>query len=141
MASCPGQAGSTPRDGIATVVWMLFVGQDSDMKAYKMLQESDPEDRDWNSMDENILLKIFMSLNIVDLIVRVSGVCQSWRRVSQEPCLWKIIDTDKMMDSFSEPNNYDFLSLDVMQKLGSIFASSQGNVTSLLCSAYLYLDL
>ena len=112
-----------------------------DMKAYKMLQESDPEDRDWNSMDENILLKIFMSLNIVDLIVRVSGVCQSWRRVSQEPCLWKIIDTDKMMDSFSEPNNYDFLSLDVMQKLGSIFASSQGNVTSLLCSAYLYLDL
>jgi len=29
MASCPGQAGSTPRDGIATVVWMLFVGQDS----------------------------------------------------------------------------------------------------------------
>jgi len=43
-------------------------------------------------MDYDILVKIFMSLNVMDLISVVSQVCSSWRSACCDPILWKKLD-------------------------------------------------
>ncbi|XP_015896212.1 F-box/LRR-repeat protein At3g48880 [Ziziphus jujuba] len=53
----------------------------------------------WNDVPHDILVKIFMTLNIMDLITSVSRVCSSWRRASCDPALWEKLDLSTMKSS------------------------------------------
>ncbi|PON86443.1 F-box domain containing protein [Trema orientale] len=46
----------------------------------------------WNDMPYDILVKIFMALDILDLVTGVSRVCSLWRAASYDAVLWRRID-------------------------------------------------
>lgn len=52
--------------------------------------------RYWNDMDHEVLMRIFMTLNIVDFIA-VSCVCSSWTEVCQDYVYWnrRVLDLTK----------------------------------------------
>ncbi|PON84597.1 F-box domain containing protein [Trema orientale] len=92
----------------------------------------------WNDMPCDILVKIFVALDILDLVTGVSRVCSAWRAACFEPILWRKIDLSAVKtdlveipmradDSFEdEPSNI------VMLILKSIVKFSRGNVSSLI---------
>ncbi|KAK9927264.1 hypothetical protein M0R45_024456 [Rubus argutus] len=43
--------------------------------------------RNWGDMEQGILLKIFMTLNVRDLVSSVSVVCTTWHSVCRDPIL------------------------------------------------------
>lgn len=49
--------------------------------------KSSVDKREWKDMDYDVLIKIFMSLSVVDFGA-VSLVCTSWRNVCQDPAFW-----------------------------------------------------
>ncbi|KAL3512741.1 hypothetical protein ACH5RR_025458 [Cinchona calisaya] len=58
-------------------------------------------------MDPDILLKIFASLSALDLVIRISGVCKSWRSLSWEPILWKTTLDLSMFRNYFLSQNLD----------------------------------
>jgi hypothetical protein len=44
--------------------------------------------RNLGDMEQGILLKIFMTLNVMDLVSSVSVVCTTWHSVCRDPILW-----------------------------------------------------
>ncbi|KAI9110036.1 hypothetical protein K1719_019077 [Acacia pycnantha] len=61
------------------------------------MENKKPPMRYWNNMSYDILLKIFMTLNMVDFST-VSLVCSSWRKACQDPVFWdgKVFDLSDM---------------------------------------------
>ncbi|KAL3538098.1 hypothetical protein ACH5RR_001464 [Cinchona calisaya] len=66
-----------------------------------------PRQTSWNDMDADILLKIFASLSVLDLVIRISGVCKSWRSLLQEPILWKTTLDLSMFRNYFLSQNLD----------------------------------
>ncbi|PIA27674.1 hypothetical protein AQUCO_07600085v1, partial [Aquilegia coerulea] len=60
--------------------------------------------RRWEDMPEDMLSKIFMSLNTMDMIDGVRQVCSSWRHAwrvtSSDPNVWKTIDLGMLKSVF-----------------------------------------
>ncbi|KAK4557345.1 hypothetical protein RGQ29_007201 [Quercus rubra] len=95
-------------------------------------------DHSWNNMGNDILVKIFMTLNVMDLITSVSQVCSSWRSACCEPILWKKLDLRMLKPSFvcNPPKPYPWsnrLSTTIlMSVLKRSLNLSRGNVTFLI---------
>ena len=51
--------------------------------------------RDWGGMGKDLILRIFLSLGIMD-VIRCGSVCRSWREASSNTELWKSIDLTKV---------------------------------------------
>ncbi|XP_043699012.1 F-box protein SKIP19-like [Telopea speciosissima] len=49
------------------------------------------EVRNWLELPQDVLSLIFMKLGPVEVLVRAQSVCSSWRKVSKEPQLWRLI--------------------------------------------------
>lgn len=102
----------------------------------------------WNNMDYDILVKIFMSLNAMDLISVVSQVCSSWRSACCDPILWKKLDLGIQISesciyaplqsdawSYSVSNNNRLMNI-----LKTTSNLSQGNVTCLIFNFFEYVE-
>ncbi|KAK7841087.1 f-box/lrr-repeat protein [Quercus suber] len=102
----------------------------------------------WNNMDYDILVKIFMSLNVMDLISVVSQVCSSWRSACCDPILWKKLDLCIQISdsciyaplqsdawSYSVSNNNRLMNI-----LKTTSNLSQGNVTRLIFNFFEYVE-
>ncbi|KAI9109846.1 hypothetical protein K1719_018887 [Acacia pycnantha] len=52
--------------------------------------------RDWKDMDYEVLMRIFMTLNMVDFVA-ASWVCRSWRKVCRDHVFWnrRVLDLTK----------------------------------------------
>ncbi|XP_042487459.1 putative F-box protein At4g05475 [Macadamia integrifolia] len=50
------------------------------------------EMRNWLDLPQDVMLLIFMKLGPVEVLVRAQSVCSSWRKLSKEPQLWRLID-------------------------------------------------
>ncbi|KAL3512746.1 hypothetical protein ACH5RR_025463 [Cinchona calisaya] len=70
-------------------------------------KSKNPRQTSWNDMDPDILLKIFASLSALDLVIRISGVCRSWRSLSCEPILWKTTLDLSMFRNYFLSQNLD----------------------------------
>ena len=46
----------------------------------------------WSELPAEILVNVFMCLDMLDLIVNVSRTCRSWRAACKDPALWKRVD-------------------------------------------------
>ncbi|KAK9276286.1 hypothetical protein L1049_005817 [Liquidambar formosana] len=101
--------------------------------------------RKWENMPYDILLKIFMTLNIVDMVSGISGVCSSWRSACCDPVLWKTLDLSQLKSDYinipSEPYAWsdDRSSEKLMQILKNALSLSRGNVTCLIFHFYIYI--
>lgn len=62
----------------------------------------------WNNMNYDILLKMFMALNMVELTT-VSLVCRFWKKVCQDPIFWdgKVFDLRDTSSNLSVKSNND----------------------------------
>ena len=102
----------------------------------------------WNNMDYDILDKIFMNLNVMDLISVVSQVCSSWRSACCDPILWKKLDLSIQISdsciyaplqsdawSYSVSNNNRLMNI-----LKTTSNLSQGNVTCLIFNFFEYVE-
>lgn len=48
--------------------------------------------RNLGDMEQGILLKIFMTLNVMDLVSSVFVVCTTWHSVFRDPILWETLN-------------------------------------------------
>ncbi|PON86440.1 F-box domain containing protein [Trema orientale] len=102
------------------------------------MTKSYPTITTWNDMPYDILVKIFMALDILDLVTGVSRVCSLWRAASFEPALWRKIDLSRVNpDSIEIPTRTDeFFEDESSNKLMLILKNalklSRGNVSSLI---------
>ncbi|TKY65563.1 F-box/LRR-repeat protein [Spatholobus suberectus] len=101
---------------------------------------------DWNDLSYEILVRIFMSLNVEDLAV-ASVVCKSWNRACRDPSLWRKLDLSQLSsycfnihnkrrawdDKHSSPKMTQFLFLKYVLSL------SNGNTSCLVFDHYVYL--
>lgn len=91
----------------------------------------------WAYLDKDVLLRIFMTLNVVDLI-RGACVCTSWQEAASEPSLWKMVDLSKL-----EARNFnrqpERSSQRVMDILNSAFSLSGGTISCLIFHFYVYI--
>ncbi|KAF5185680.1 F-box/LRR-repeat protein [Thalictrum thalictroides] len=100
-------------------------------------------------MPEDMLVKIFMSLNTMDMIDGVRRVCSSWRHAwrvaSSDPNVWKTIDLGMLQSNFIKTivPPYIWVSEESDKKLMHVlkmaFKLSGSNVRTLIFDINLYL--
>lgn len=91
----------------------------------------------WAYLDKDVLLRIFMTLNVVDLICGAC-VCTSWREAASEPGLWKMVDLSKL-ESRNFNRQPERSSQRVMDILNSAFSLSGGTISCLIFHFYVYI--
>lgn len=102
--------------------------------------------RRWEDMELDVLVKIFLSFNIVELTSGVSRVCSSWRLACCDPILWKTIDFTVLQSKFikipSPPYVWVAGSFDrtFTRTLKVAFSLSRGIVHCLIFHSDLYMN-
>ncbi|XP_014490245.1 F-box/LRR-repeat protein At3g48880-like [Vigna radiata var. radiata] len=96
-----------------------------------------------NGLIYDILVKIFLCLNVVDVAV-ASLVCKSWNNACRDPSLWNKIDLSRISSyCFNAPFNkvgaYRYSSLEMTQFLKHVLDLSNGNTTCIIFNFYVYL--
>ncbi|XP_004296213.1 PREDICTED: F-box/LRR-repeat protein At3g48880-like [Fragaria vesca subsp. vesca] len=81
-------------------------------------------------MDNDILIRIFMTLNVVELVC-VASVCKSWREAAFEPCLWEVVDFSKLKATNFNPQR-EQSSHRVINILSSAFRLCGGTISCLI---------
>lgn len=119
----------------------IFAGKRQEMK--KMKSSAGNVRNTNNDLMHEILVKIFLCLNVVDVAV-ASLVCKSWNKASREPSLWNKIDLSTLGSyCFRKPLNkieaYRHSSLKMTQFLKHVLDLSNGSTTCLIFNFYVYL--
>ncbi|KDP22297.1 hypothetical protein JCGZ_26128 [Jatropha curcas] len=102
------------------------------------MEEGDSAVRRWEDLDTDILVKIFQSFDIFQLISGVAHVCSAWRFACSDPLLWKTLDLSMLKSNFIkiplEPYVYvDGRSDKTLTRILKISLNlSRGNITSLI---------
>lgn len=102
--------------------------------------------RRWEDMDTDILVKIFQSFDIFELISGIAHVCSAWRLACCDPLLWKTLDLSMMKSNFIkipfEPYVYvDNRSDKTLTRVLRISLSlSRGNILTLIFHFNLYIS-
>ncbi|KAB2632680.1 F-box/LRR-repeat protein [Pyrus ussuriensis x Pyrus communis] len=101
--------------------------------------------RNWADMDYNILVRIFMTLNFLDVIL-VSFVCKSWNAACCNPILWEKLDltllkfntcnTPRRLTTWSDNKSSERL----LKVLKSALRLSCGNLSSLVFHFSLFIN-
>ncbi|BAU03388.1 hypothetical protein VIGAN_UM094000 [Vigna angularis var. angularis] len=96
-----------------------------------------------NDLIYDILVKIFLSLNVVDVAV-ASLVCKSWNNACRDPSLWNKIDLSRLRSycfniPFNKVGAYRHSSLQMNQFLKHLLDLSNGNTTYIIFNFYVYL--
>ncbi|CAJ1815911.1 unnamed protein product [Sphenostylis stenocarpa] len=95
-----------------------------------------------NDLMNEILVKIFLCLNVVDVAV-ASLVCKAWNKACHDPSLWGKIDLSTLGSyCFKKLNRigaYRHTSLKMTQFLKHILSLSDGNTTCFIFNFYVYL--
>ena len=114
---------------------------------FEQMTNNSSSARGWNNMDYDILVKIFMALNVMDLISGVSQVCSLWRSACCDPALWKKLDLSNLNSNSSlyipqEPYAWsdDQSSKNLMKILKTGLNLSQGNVNCLIFHFYVFIE-
>ncbi|XP_028787384.1 F-box/LRR-repeat protein At3g48880-like [Neltuma alba] len=92
--------------------------------------------RDWKDMSYDVLLRIFMTLDVVDFAV-VSMVCTSWRDVCQDPSFWDGKELD--LGTWKDPRICN-LSSRTISLLTSLLNLSCGRAHCLIFKFQQYFD-
>ncbi|EXB37391.1 F-box/LRR-repeat protein [Morus notabilis] len=50
----------------------------------------------WSDLPHDILVRIFMSLNLLDLVTGAFRTCRTWRAACSDPSLWKKLDLNSV---------------------------------------------
>ncbi|KAA8521947.1 hypothetical protein F0562_012739 [Nyssa sinensis] len=84
---------------------MARIKRSTGMKPEIMAKNMKSNSEKWNAIQYDVLLKIFATFNIMDVILRFSTVCRSWRLVCSDPVLWKshTIDLSALSNYFHAP--------------------------------------
>lgn len=64
------------------------------------MEEDHPVARRWEDLDINILVKIFQSFDMFELISGIAHVFSAWRLACCDPLLWKTIDLSMLKSNF-----------------------------------------
>lgn len=92
----------------------------------------------WTDLEKDILIRIFMTFNVVELI-RGASVCKSWREAALEPCLWKILDLSMVEAENFRHQQPEQSSQRVMDIVNSAFSLSKGSVSCLILHFHAYI--
>ncbi|KAI9110147.1 hypothetical protein K1719_019188 [Acacia pycnantha] len=98
--------------------------------------KSSEEMRDWRDMSFDVLMRIFMTLNLVDFAA-VSMVCSSWRDVCRDPSFWIANTLD--LSKWKHPPT-PTLSSKIVSLLSSLLNLSNGHAHCLIFQFQIYLD-
>ena len=91
-------------------------------------------------MPYDILVKIFMALDLLDLVSSVSRVCSGWRAACFEPAIWRKIDLSIVQPNSIEIPNSDLYDDESSYKLLLIIKNAlkfgRGKVSCLIFQYY-----
>lgn len=102
--------------------------------------------RRWEDLDIDILVKIFQSLNIVQLTSGIGQVCSTWRLAACDPLLWKTLDLSMLKSNFIKIPLEPYVYVDgrsdkiLTQVLKIALNLSQGNIQTLIFHYNLYVS-
>ncbi|XP_075484863.1 F-box/LRR-repeat protein At3g48880-like isoform X1 [Primulina tabacum] len=102
--------------------------------------------RTWEDMNHDILVKIFRTLDIFDLISGIGQVCSMWRLAACDPLLWRNLDLSMLKSNFIkiplEPYVYvDGRSDKTLTRVLKISLNlSRGNILTLIFHYNLYIS-
>ncbi|KAJ8771494.1 hypothetical protein K2173_026671 [Erythroxylum novogranatense] len=103
--------------------------------------------RRWEDLDNDMLVKIFQSFSIIDLISgKIAHVCSGWRRACCDPLLWKTLDLSKQKSNFIKIPLDPYVYVDgrsdkeLTRVLKISLNLSQENITSLIFRFDLYVS-
>ena len=114
--------------------------------SFEQMRNQGSSDRSWNNMDYNILVKIFTTLNFMDIISGVSLVWSSWRSACCDPALWKKLDLSTLSADSNNvlPKPYTLSNVESGKRLTKILNSalnlSRGNVTRLVFNYFISIN-
>ena len=114
--------------------------------SFEQMRNQGSSDRSWNNMDYNILVKIFTTLNFMDIISGVSLVWSSWRSACCDPALWKKLDLSTLSADSNNvlPKPYTLSNVESGKRLTKILNSalnlSRGNVTCLVFNYFISIN-
>ncbi|KAL8519356.1 hypothetical protein ACS0TY_010332 [Phlomoides rotata] len=100
----------------------------------------------WEDMDIDILVRIFLNLDIFELTSGVAHVCRTWRMAACDPLLWKTLDISLLKSNFIkiplEPYVYvDGRSDKTFTRVLKIALNlSCGNITTLIFHYNMYVS-
>lgn len=110
------------------------------------MEDSDYTMKSWKDLDTDILVKIFQSFDIFELISGIAHVCSAWRMACCDPLLWKTLDLSMLKSNFIkiplEPYVYvDGRSDRELSRVLKISLSlSRGNILTLIFHFNLYVS-
>ncbi|XP_052204084.1 F-box/LRR-repeat protein At3g48880-like [Diospyros lotus] len=102
--------------------------------------------RQWGDMDINILLKIFLLLDVFDLTSSIAQVCYKWRLAARDPLVWRTLDLSMLKSNFVEiPSNpYVYIDNDADETLKRVLKISlklsMGSIETIILHSNLYID-
>lgn len=86
-------------------VWRLF-------ETFQMDERRATVNRRWDDMEIDILVRIFESLGMHELISGVAHVCRGWRLACCDPLLWKTLDLSIVESNFIKIPTEPFVYVD-----------------------------
>ncbi|KAL5718409.1 hypothetical protein ACHQM5_011314 [Ranunculus cassubicifolius] len=101
--------------------------------------------RKWEDMEFDVLVRIFLSFNIVEIASTVSRVCRSWRLACCDPLLWKTTDFTVIQSNYikipAPPYVWvaDAFDKEFMKTIMIVMGLSSGNAKRLVFHFDLYL--
>lgn len=110
------------------------------------MEDGEIDVRRWEDLDIDILVKIFQTLDIVQLTSGIGQVCSTWRLAACDPLLWKTLDLSMLKSNFIkiplEPYVYvDGRSDRTLTRVLKIALNlSRGNIRTLIFHYNLYVS-
>ena len=97
-------------------------------------------------MDNDILVKIFQTIDIVELTSEIGQVCRSWRDTASDPRMWRTLDLSMMKSNYIRLPSYPYIYVDtasdklLTKVLKNALILSCGNISALFFHVYLFVS-
>ncbi|GKB41785.1 F-box/LRR-repeat protein, partial [Tanacetum coccineum] len=102
--------------------------------------------RKWEDMHNDILVKIFQTIHIVELTPGIGQVCRSWRDAASDPIMWRTLDLSMMKSYYIRMPSYPYIFVGpesdklVTKVLKNALILSRGNISALFFHVYLFVS-
>lgn len=99
----------------------------------------------WTDLPYDLLVRILLSLNIVDLVTGPARTCRSWRAACNDPVLCEIVDLSSMRTKLVRVAGTPYSTSDeessyrLKLALNAALNLSHGNMTCLIFNFHVYI--
>nr|GEX22842.1 hypothetical protein [Tanacetum cinerariifolium] len=110
------------------------------------MENENSNKRKWEDMDNDILVKIFQTIDIVEMSPEMGQVCRSWRDAASDPIMWRTLDLSMMKSYYIRMPSYPYIFVGpesdklLTKVLKNALILSRGNISALFFHVYLFVS-